>query len=152
METTAKRGKQMRLQSHMAVYLLLKKDDEILLLLRQNTGYKDGNWGLVSGHVEKGESIIDALVREAKEEADIDLKRDDLKVVHVMYYNDDLSYMNFFVACTKYSGEIRNAEPHKCGGLRFFKRDNLPPNIVEAVKIAIENVENGEFFSEVVLG
>jgi 8-oxo-dGTP pyrophosphatase MutT (NUDIX family) len=63
----------------MAVYLLLKRDDEILLLLRQNTGYQDGNWSVVAGHVEEGEGIIDALVREAKEEADIDITGNDLE-------------------------------------------------------------------------
>lgn len=141
----------MKLQSHVAVYLLLKKEDEILLLLRQNTGYRDGNWGLVSGHVEEGEGIIDALIRETKEEVDIDVKRDDLEVVHVMYYNDDRPYVNFFVTCRKYFGEIRNAEPNKCEELRFFRENDLPPNTVEAVKKAVENIRNGKFFSEVVL-
>ncbi|MDR1236551.1 MAG: NUDIX domain-containing protein [Holosporaceae bacterium] len=69
----------MRLPARMAVYLLLKRDDEILLLLRQNTGYQDGNWSVVAGHVEEGEGIIDALVREAKEEADIDITGNDLE-------------------------------------------------------------------------
>jgi 8-oxo-dGTP pyrophosphatase MutT (NUDIX family) len=145
------KGGWMKLQSHVAVYLLLKKEDEILLLLRQNTGYRDGNWGLVSGHVEEGEGIIDALIRETKEEVDIDVKRDDLEVVHVMYYNDDRPYVNFFVTCRKYFGEIRNAEPNKCEELRFFRENDLPPNTVEAVKKAVENIRNGKFFSEVVL-
>jgi hypothetical protein len=50
--------------------------------------------------------------------------------------------VNFFVICEKYSGEICNAEPHKCGGLKFFRESDLPPNIVEAVKTAIENIKN----------
>ncbi|MDR2781095.1 MAG: NUDIX domain-containing protein [Holosporaceae bacterium] len=141
----------MRLQSNMAVYLLLKRGDEILLSLRQNTGYRDGNWSVVVGHVEEGEGVIDAIIREAKEEADIDIERDDLTVMHVMYYHDDRPYVNFFVICKKYSEEIRNAEPHKCGGLKFFKENDLPSNTFEAVKIAIENIKNGAFFSEVSL-
>ncbi|MDR2782195.1 MAG: NUDIX domain-containing protein [Holosporaceae bacterium] len=141
----------MRLQSNVAVYLLLKRGDETLLSLRQNTGYRDGNWSVVAGHVEEGEGVIDAIIREAKEEADIDIERDDLKVVHVMYYYDDRPYVIFFIDCEKYSGEIRNAEPHKCGGLKFFKENDLPSNTVEALKIAVENIKNGVFFSEVSL-
>jgi 8-oxo-dGTP pyrophosphatase MutT (NUDIX family) len=141
----------MRLQARMAVYLLLRRDDEILLSLRQNTGYRDGNWSVVAGHVEEGEGVVDALIRETKEEADIDIIGDDLEVAHVMYYCDDHPYVNFFAICEKYSGEIRNTEPHKCGGLKFFKIGELPPNTFEAVQIALENIKTGKFFSEVVL-
>jgi hypothetical protein len=35
--------------------------------------------------------------------------------------------------------------------LKFFKENELPPDTVEAVKIALENIKNGKFFSEVVL-
>jgi 8-oxo-dGTP pyrophosphatase MutT (NUDIX family) len=135
----------------MAVYLLLKRGDEILLSLRQNTGYRDGNWSVVAGHVEEGEGIIEALIREAEEEAGIVIKHEDQEVAHIMYYYDDRPYVNFFVICEKYSGEIRNAEPHKCGELKFFRENDLPPNTVEAVKIAVENIKNGIFFSEVIL-
>jgi 8-oxo-dGTP pyrophosphatase MutT (NUDIX family) len=133
----------------MAVYLLLKRGDEILLLLRQNTGYRDGNWGFVSGHVEKGECIIDAIIRETKEEAGIDVNSDDLEMAHVMYSKTDRPYVNFFFICEKYFGEICNAEPHKCGGLQFFRETELPLNMVEVVKLAIENIRDGVLFSEV---
>jgi 8-oxo-dGTP pyrophosphatase MutT (NUDIX family) len=139
----------MKLQSYVAVYLLLKKDDEILLLLRQNTEYRDGNWGLVSGHVEEDEGIIDAIIRETKEEAGIDINRDNLEMVNIVYSKTDRPYVNFFFVCEKYSGEIFNAEPHKCGGLQFFRETELPSNMIEVVKLAIENIRDGVLFSEV---
>ncbi|MDR1375459.1 MAG: NUDIX domain-containing protein [Holosporaceae bacterium] len=142
----------MKLQAYVAVFLLLKKNDEFLLLLRQNTVRDGGNWGLVSGHVEKDEGIIDALIRETKEEADIHVNCDDLKIVNVITHNKtDRPYVNLFFACEKYSGEICNAEPHKCCGMQFFKETELPPNIVGVVKLAIENIRNGIFFSELEL-
>jgi 8-oxo-dGTP pyrophosphatase MutT (NUDIX family) len=39
---------------------------------------------LVSGHKEKDESVLDALIRETKEEADIDIKAKDIKFISVM--------------------------------------------------------------------
>lgn len=142
----------MRFRACAAVCLVLKRENEILISLRQNTGYRDGEWGLVSGHVEEGEGIIDAIIRETKEEADIEVERNDLKVVHVIYsrdVRDDFSYINFFVTCEKYSGEIRNAEPYKCGGLRFCKYNKLPINTVDMVKIALKNIEKGILFTEI---
>ena len=52
-----------------AVYLLLLREGQVLLLRRHNTGYEDGNYSVIAGHVEPGERITQALVREAAEEA-----------------------------------------------------------------------------------
>ncbi|MEI8092239.1 MAG: NUDIX domain-containing protein [bacterium] len=65
------------------VNLVLRQDDKILLLQRANTGYGDGSYGMISGHVEKGENFTDALIREALEEAGITLQREHLRVVHI---------------------------------------------------------------------
>lgn len=32
-----------------ASYLILEQDESILLLQRKNTGYEDGNYGIISG-------------------------------------------------------------------------------------------------------
>lgn len=50
------------------VLLLLVRDHDVLLALRENTGYADGQWNLPSGKLEDGEHILDALVRETREE------------------------------------------------------------------------------------
>lgn len=47
---------------------------EILLALRKNTGYRDGKYELPGGHVEEGEDLMQAMVREAKEELMIEVK------------------------------------------------------------------------------
>jgi hypothetical protein len=51
--------------------LMLDGDGQVLFGRRQNTGFEDGAWHLPSGHLEAGESVVAALVREAKEEIGI---------------------------------------------------------------------------------
>jgi 8-oxo-dGTP diphosphatase len=38
------------------VYVIVRKGSDVLLMLREGTGYKDGAWGLPSGKVEPGET------------------------------------------------------------------------------------------------
>lgn len=59
-----------------AAIIFENKNGEILLYLRDN---KPGipfpqHWDLIGGHVEEGETPEEALVREVKEELDIELK------------------------------------------------------------------------------
>lgn len=51
----------------LAIHIFFKKNNQILLSLRTNTGYEDGKYSVVAGQVEYDESIIDAGIREAKE-------------------------------------------------------------------------------------
>ena len=60
-----------------AAYVFLLRDGvtgpEVLLQLRQGTGFMDGHWAAAAaGHVEKGETAVDAARREAREEIDVD--------------------------------------------------------------------------------
>ncbi len=68
-----------------AVYILLEKEGKILLGRRMNTGYQDGNYQVPAGHVEEGELPTEAIIREAKEEVNVDLSLNDLELVHVEY-------------------------------------------------------------------
>ena len=45
-----------------APYIVTVKDNNVLLQLRRNTGYCDGQYGLISGHVEKDETSKRALI------------------------------------------------------------------------------------------
>ncbi len=53
---------------------IIKKNDEILVVKRHPKSKTDpGMWELPGGKVEKGEYFVDALVREIKEETDLDV-------------------------------------------------------------------------------
>ncbi len=68
-----------------AVHLFLLAGDRVLLSLRHNTGYADGLWGVVAGHLDGDESVVAAMAREAREEAGIVLALNDLVVVGIMH-------------------------------------------------------------------
>ena len=130
------------------VYLLLKQDNKVLFHLRKNTGYCDGMWSLVAGHVEDGESASTAMIREAREEIGIELSSSQIKVVHVMHRQTNRRNVDIFFDCSSWKGIIQNLEPEKCEQLQFFSLESLPPNVIDYIKVAIKAIEREEFYSE----
>ncbi len=129
------------------------QDGNVLLSRRFQTGYQDGNYGLVSGHVDEGEFATEALVREAKEEAGITVDPAAARVAHVMYRNcGDHERIDFFFVIEAWSGEITNCEPDKCDELSWFALDALPDNTIPYIREALNNISAGKFYSEFMEG
>lgn len=124
-----------------SVNLILKKENQVCLMRRYNTGWNDGMYALMGGHVEDNERPIKAVIREAKEELGIDINEYDLQEVFTMAVNPDHIYLYF--ACEKYSGEVINNEPNECDDVRFFDIDKLPENIIGADKTAMAKIFEG---------
>jgi len=132
-----------------ATYLVLQKENKILLLRRFNTGYEDGNYSFIAGHVNKGETFTQAMVREAKEEAGIDIKPEVLEVVHVMHRRSfEQERVDLFFATDEWNGSIKNKEPDKCDDLSWYSIENLPSNLIPCVRQAIECIKKGILYSE----
>ncbi len=127
-------------------FVLFEKGDEILLLLRKNTGYMDGFYGLPAGHIDKGETPIETAIREAKEEVDIDLIAADLSLIDIVQadavYEKNVDYFNFFFKASKWQGEPKNMEPNKCAELVWANVNNLPDNLLEHVRLILQNRKN----------
>ena len=132
-----------------ASYLILRRNNQILLSKRFQTGYEDGKYSMIAGHVDPGESFSQTIIREAKEEAGIILYPDDIKVIHIMHRNAfDAERIDVFFGATKWEGEIENLEPHKCRELAWFSIDDLPDNIISYVKKALSYIDKDVFYSE----
>lgn len=129
-----------------AVHLFLVRGDEVLLARRCNTGYADGQYSVIAGHLDGSEAVRDAAIREAREEADIDIAPGDLMVVGVMHRRAEDERVDFFVAATRWSGELVNAEPHKCDDLTWYRLDRLPENTIPYVRRALDNYRRGIWF------
>lgn len=132
-----------------AVYLIPRMGNKVLLSLRQNTGFMDGNYSLVAGHVEAGETAEEALIREATEEAGVMVKEENLRFVFAGQrlsdeINDD--YVDLFFETTKWMGDFTNCEPEKCGGLDWFEIDTLPENTIPYIADVLHNYQEGQRF------
>src|SRR2546427_13114370 len=102
-----------------AVHVLLLRGDEVLLVRRCNTGFEDGKLSVVAGHVEPGESVTQAALREAAEEVGVAMSRAALHVVGVMHRRSHDERVDFFLSYRLGAGdrEPTNREPEKCSEL-----------------------------------
>jgi len=129
-------------------HLILVKDGKILLLRRFNTGWSDGQYSVVAGHLDGNETFLQAMIREAKEEAGIELSQEDLEVVHVVHRKSNEERIDFFILAKKWKGDPKNMEPHKCDDLNWFEMDKLPENTIPYIRQAIDCFRKGTFYSE----
>jgi 8-oxo-dGTP diphosphatase len=63
--------------------VFIHRDGEILIMKRGSAGYAGGGWFIPGGHVEFGETPLEAAVRETREEAQIELDPDALRLVGI---------------------------------------------------------------------
>ena len=133
-----------------ASYLFLRRDDTVLLQLRQNTGYMDGYWTAgAAGHIELGETAAQAVIREAREELGIGICPHALTAVAVMQRTDGTDSpheqrVDWFFTCDAWENEPVIMEPAKCAKLRWFDLADLPDQVPDYEQIALDAVRNGQ--------
>jgi 8-oxo-dGTP diphosphatase len=124
------------------LHLVLRSEDKILMGLRRNTGFCDGMFHLPAGHLESGETFLQGMVREAKEELSIEVAEKDLSLVHVLHHST--GRIALFFETTKWRGGITNHEPDKCEALCWFLPDDLPDNIIPYARAALKMIRDGQ--------
>ncbi len=132
-----------------ASYIIFRKDGKIALLLRQNTSFMDGFYSLIAGKVETGESFTEGAIREAKEEAGVDIAAEDLRAVLTAHRNsEDSLWVDVVFEAARWTGNVYNAEPDVHAELTWFDPKNLPDNIVPYVKNYLEAISSGKTYVE----
>jgi ADP-ribose pyrophosphatase len=111
--------------------VIFNQDGDILMVNHKATAKRPKEyekwWSMPGGSVEYGETLVEALKREVKEEVNVDL--DSIELIN---YDDDVradahwTTLNFS-ALTTDSGE--NMEPEKLKAIRWFKQSELPDNL-----------------------
>jgi ADP-ribose pyrophosphatase YjhB (NUDIX family) len=135
------------------VYLLLVEGGRVLLCRRFNTGFMDGLYGFPAGHLrDDEETLSQAMIREAREEIDVDIAQEDLELVHVLHRKQtelgNERRVNFFFMAKKWKGKPKITEPDKCDDVRWFELDRLPENTIPYVKQAISCFRKNVNYSE----
>ena len=139
-------------QPYLAVFVIFKKAGKIAFLLRSNTSWMNGHYGLPSGKVEVGEAGLAGAIREIKEEVAVDIKPEDLELVLTMHRqnkgNHAPEWLDLIFEARSWEGELTNAEPDLHGELAWLDPNNLPENMVPPVQAAIEAIIQGKNYAE----
>ncbi len=123
-----------------AAAIIVNEKGQVLLQSRSD----NDKWGLPGGCQELGERFEDTIIREVKEETNLDITEDNLELIGVVsgasrrneYPNGDVVFNNTVLYCVKkYSGTLKWDEESK--SMKFFDLDNLPLNQNDADLIAI---------------
>ena len=118
----------------------------LLLLRRANTGFMDGRYALPGGHVQAGESVTAAAIRECREEAGIEVQ--ELNPVAAMPYRGEPDGVDFIFGAASWCGEARIGEPGKCDDLLFASAGEVPESTAPFVHAALECWRGGHWFRE----
>ena len=129
-----------------AVFVILERDNKIFFLRRANTGWADGMLTIPAGHVDKGDFVKEAAIKETKEEALVDIQVGDLEFVHVDFIRDE--YVNFYFRAKQWVGEPGLGEPHLASEALWIDKDRLPHDITPQLKQLFVHLEAGSHFSE----
>ncbi|MCZ4100754.1 NUDIX hydrolase [Streptomyces sp. H39-C1] len=134
------------------VHLVLIHGNRVLLGRRTPTGWEDGSWHAPAGPLERGESVLPGLAREAKVELGIVIAEEDLDLVHALRdcdAEDGQGRLQLFFQPRRYAGVLINAEQHECAELRFWPLDTLPKLLVAYTAVALAAVRAGRPLSVV---
>jgi 8-oxo-dGTP diphosphatase len=136
-----------------AAYVLLLRGDgtgrEVLLQLRQGTGYRDGHWAAAAaGHIEADESAPAAACREAAEEVGVRIDPADLEPLTAMHRthadHDPINErVDFFFCCRRWAGDPLLLEAAKAADLRWFPLAELPEPVVPHERYVLDGLRAG---------
>ncbi|MFB4420614.1 NUDIX domain-containing protein [Streptomyces sp. QL37] len=134
------------------VHLYLERPDGTVLLgLRHpNSAFAPSTWHVLAGHCEQ-ENAIACLIREAQEEAGLQIERQDVELVHVVHHIGkprNPPRMGLFFRARTWRGEPKLREPDKCLQWRFWDPTALPDDLVPYTRLAIAKIQSGELYSE----
>lgn len=133
-----------------AAAVIVNKNNQVLLQKRADRD----KWGLPGGCQELGERFQDTIIREVKEETNLDVREEDLELIDIVsgasrrndYPNGDVVINNTVLYCIKeYFGELKWDMESK--ELRFFDLDHLPKNqndfdLIEIYKKNLKELDN----------
>ncbi len=127
---------------------LILEYNGMVLLMKQTTD-NGGKYTLVGGTVEDDEYAKTSLIRESKEEADIVLEPNKLKLVHTLHKKKgENTRVVLYFKSKNWEGEPYALERKKFKKVEWFPLDKLPVNMSPTVKHVFKKYKEGKVYSE----
>ena len=138
-------------QNHIKIWVgTMIRDWNKILLWHRCKNKKDTGWihepdtrCFPWGKQEYNETVIQAAIREVKEETNLDIENP--KVFTAL---DDIAtdrhFVTIWVLCEKFSWELKCMEPEKEDERKRFDLGNLPENIYSPTKHLLDYYKNGQ--------
>ena len=129
--------------------LLFRDGGELLLLRRANSGYLDGYYVMPGGHVQSGETICAAAVRECAEETGLLISPDQVRPLAVLpYLNPAAQGVDFVMGADGWTGEPCINEPERFDDLLWARPDALPAKSAPYLPKLLAMISQGDWFHE----
>lgn len=135
-----------------AIMIIIRQEDSVLLGKRANTGFKDGYFALPGGKHDGSEPLVDGVIREANEELGIVCSVKDVEfrgMIHAQMPDPFKEVMYVIFEIVKFEGSVINNEPHKCSEIQFFPVDRLPDKMTDVSRRCVLNTFGGIQYDEV---
>lgn len=127
--------------------VVIVKDGKTLLAQRKGS-HGAGCWGSAGGHVEFGETPMETVKREAREELGIEIGN--LKFAACTnFLREGKHYIDITFVADLISGEPTICEPDRIQALEWFPLDQLPEPIFKPVEVVLEGLKTGQKYFEV---
>lgn len=124
-----------------SAHVVIIKNGKILILKRSSTDqWMPEHYGLPGGKLDSGENTLEAVCRECKEEANLNISPKDLIFLPKVSKNNE----HAFFCTTKFSGELKLDFEHD--DFQWIKPKELSkykivPDLPDIISEALENIE-----------
>ncbi|MCB9834489.1 NUDIX domain-containing protein [Candidatus Nomurabacteria bacterium] len=127
------------------IIVIKPNNDRREIMLHQRIGsFGQGYWGSGGGHLENGESLENAVMRELAEEAGKELKIKNLRL-HGIYNFTDLMpkhYVDITFVADWESGEPQNTAPEETSEWVWCALDDLPSPLFPPLKKYLDGIDD----------
>jgi len=122
-----------------AVICFYTKESKILIQNRKSINNYNSEWGLFGGHLGYGETDLEAVIRETKEELDIDIREKDLEYIGTVKTPVGQAYTSIFISELKINlNDIKVLEgdgcelvsKDECSKLKLHPGDRFRTNLI----------------------
>ena len=98
-------------------------NDRLLVQYRSPKRYRWSGYAFPGGHIEEGESLHDAVVREVWEETGLTIQHPQLVGVKNWHTDEGIRYLVFCYKATDFSGTVRSTEE---GEISWVQKADFP--------------------------